>query len=40
MLPKVPKECGFINQKLLAAYARAWRDVFHACQQLQDMVNL
>ena len=36
----VTKELDSSNQKQLPAYARAFRDVFHARRQWQGMVNL
>ncbi len=35
-----PKKVDSTNQKQLPAYARAFRDVFHARLQWQGMVNL
>ena len=35
-----PKNVDSANQKQLPAYARAFRDVFHARLQWQGMVNL
>ncbi len=43
MQPKadmVPKNVDSTNQKQLPAYARTFRDVFHARLQWQGMVNL
>ena len=40
MLRWSPKSAGLTNQKQIAAYVRAQRDVFHADLQRREMVNL